>query len=94
MAPSSIIINHICILTFVEDIAETSILSVTASQGVYIKQYSDRAMGPGSDYDEILTAVIGLDIQYDSLFKMFNVTTQICSDSIDCETSKCNRDVS
>ena len=54
-------------------------ITVTASKGVYT--------------NDILAAVFGLSIKYDSLYQMLNFTTSFCPKYTNCENISCYEQV-
>lgn len=46
------------------------------------------------EHNRILASVLGLDVQYDTLYDMMVLSTNICSSEFDCNTTNCKDNVS
>lgn len=79
-----------CSVTDIDDLYSN--VTVTASKGVFIKNFEQQ--GWPNDQEEILAAVFGLNMQYTSLYAMFNYTTSFCSESMNCNDTDCTSPVS
>lgn len=62
-----------------------------ASKGVYVK---DPQRNKNEQSVDLLASAVGLKIQYESLYKLFNLITGFCPDNLDCTNTTCAGDVS